>query len=61
MLLGISSGWRSAATDVNGFYSIAGLFDFQGSVRVTRDEYQQQDIKVSINGDTRLDVDLVRR
>ena len=61
VLLGISSGWRSAATDVNGFYSIAGLFDFQGSVRVTRGEYQQQDIKVSINGDTRLDVDLIRR
>ena len=59
--LGISSGWRSARTDASGFYSMLGLFDFQGGVRVTRDEYQQQDIKVSINGAMRLDIGLVRR
>jgi hypothetical protein len=61
VLLSVSSGWRTAETDASGFYSIEGLFDFQGSVRLTRDEFQQQDIKVSINGATRFDVDLVRR
>jgi hypothetical protein len=61
VLLGISSGWRSARTDADGFYSIPGLFDFHGGVRVSRDEYHQQDIRVSINGATRLDVNLVKR
>ena len=61
VLLGISSGWRSAKTDANGLYSIVGLFDFQGGVRVSRDDYQQQDLKVSISGATRLDIDLARR
>jgi hypothetical protein len=59
--IGISSGWRSAVTDANGLYSIPGLFDIQGSVRVSKEGYQAQTASVAIRGNTVLDIGLMRR
>ena len=59
--VGISSGYRAAMTDRNGFYSIPGLFTVRAPIHLTKDGYDKRDTRVSINGDTRFDIQLVRR
>lgn len=61
VLIGISSGWRVAITDTNGFYNIPGLFDVRGPVRASREDYLTLNTSVSISGDTGLNMSLVRR
>ena len=61
VMIGISSGWRSAVTDANGLYSIPGLFDVQGPVRASREGYQAQTASVLIRGNTVLDIGIMKR
>jgi hypothetical protein len=55
---GISTGWRVARTDRNGFYEIRGLIDGNDSVYNTKDGYEKQTTKVVMAGDTRFDIEL---
>jgi Carboxypeptidase regulatory-like domain len=56
---GISSGWRSAQTDRNGFYEIHGLIDGTDSVYIAKDGYEKRTTTdVVIAGNTRLDIQL---
>lgn len=55
---GISTGWRVARTDRNGFYEIRGLIDGNDSVYTTKDGYEKQTTKVVMAGDTRFDIEL---
>lgn len=57
----MTTGWQGATTDKNGSYSISGLFDGIGRVAVIKAGYQTEERDVSIKGDTRLDIELVRR
>ena len=62
VLIGISSGWRGALSDTNGFYSIPGVFNVRGPVHASKDGYHTPpDASVVISGDTVLDIGLVRR
>lgn len=59
---GVVSGWREATTDRNGFYSILGMFNGTETVVASKDGYVRNDQKgVTIDGDTRFDIRLVRR
>jgi hypothetical protein len=58
---GVTTGWRDAKTDRNGFYSIQGLIDCTDMVSVSKEGYQAHSQKLTVNGDTRFDVQLVRR
>jgi hypothetical protein len=55
---GISTGWRVARTDRNGFYEIRGLIDGNESVAIVKDGYEKQTVKVVVAGDTRFDIEL---
>ena len=56
---GISTGWRHALTDRNGFYEIPGLVDGGDSVYVKKAGYETRTIKgVVIAGNTQFDVEL---
>jgi hypothetical protein len=55
---GISTGWREATTDGNGFYEIRGLKDGKEKVGVWRDGRSTFDAEVVISGDTRFDIEL---
>lgn len=50
-----------ATTDTNGFYSISGLYAGLTSVWVSTEGYETVRRDVTIDGDTRLDIQLVRR
>lgn len=54
-------GWREAFTDRNGSYAIHGLYWSQPSVSVEKTGYDKTTASVRIDGDTRLDIRLVRR
>jgi hypothetical protein len=58
--VGISSGWRYAETDRQGFYRIEGLIDTQAPVHVTTAGYATKDTSVMISGDTSFDIVLAR-
>jgi len=59
---GVSSGYRSATTDRNGFYTMWGMFDGTDVVSTSKEGYADtQDLHVSIKGDTRFDIKLVRQ
>jgi hypothetical protein len=53
-------GWRFATTDENGLYRIQGLYDGTDRVVTSKDGYLKQETAVTIHGDTRYDVELVR-
>jgi hypothetical protein len=55
---GISTGWREARTNRNGFYEIHGLIEGNGSVHILKDGYEQQIADVMIAGNTRFDIEL---
>ena len=56
------SGWDHSATDRNGFYQLHGLFDGSRQATFSKDGYQKLDPgDVPVHGDTRFDVQLLRR
>ena len=62
---GISSGWRETTTDRHGFYSLPGLFSITApsylNFYMSKEGYQAESRRVSIDGDRRLDIQLVRK
>lgn len=59
---GVVSGWRGATTDRNGFYTILGMFDGTDTVATSKEGYANtEDNNVSITGDTRFDIQIVRQ
>lgn len=58
---GYASGWIGATTDSNGFYEVHGLYDRTDVVSASKDGYERQEARVTVNGDTRFDMQLVRR
>jgi len=57
----VGGGWRAAKSDENGFYQIPGLYDGTAMVVARKEGYEAVDVAVTIKGDTRYDVELVRR
>ena len=57
---GVTTGWRGATTDRNGFYSIQGLIDCTDTVSVSKEGYETRSQALTMNGDTRFDIHLVR-
>jgi len=55
------SGWDQTTTEKNGFYQIHGLTDGSRLTGFNKDGYQKVEQAVSIHGDMRLDVQLIRR
>jgi hypothetical protein len=55
-------GWDYATTDTNGFYQLQGLSDGSRETHFSKEGYQtiKQD-QLPIHGDTRVDVQLLRR
>ena len=58
---GYGSGWQSGTTDADGFYQIRGLYDRTDIVSVIKDGYRKQEKSLTISGDTRFDIQLVRQ
>ena len=61
MYFGVGSGWREGVTDRNGLYQIRGLYDSDVVLEIRSPNYQTARTHVSINGDTRFDMHLIRR
>jgi hypothetical protein len=57
----VGYGWRSATTDANGIYRMPGLYDGTERVTTSKEGYLKREADVTINGDTRYDVELVER
>jgi hypothetical protein len=57
----VITGWRLGTTDKNGFYEIRGLFDGVEQVDAIKEGYESAKSPVSIKGDTRFDIQIVRR
>ena len=56
------SGWQEGMTDRDGVYRIFGMFDGVGPVSASKEGFIQADHQnVSIKGDTRFDIRLLRR
>jgi hypothetical protein len=56
------SGWDHCTTDTNGFYQLHGLSDGSRIATFSKDGYQKLDLgDVPVHGDTRFDVQLLRR
>jgi hypothetical protein len=56
----VSWGPQSVMTDGNGYYSIPGLTAATSGIVVTKYPYKQERRSLSLTGDTRLDLQLVR-
>ena len=55
-------GWDHATTDKNGFYQVYGLSDGSRRATFSKDGYAKIDLgDVPVHGDTRFDVQLLRR
>jgi hypothetical protein len=55
-------GWDHAMSDKNGFYQLHGLSDGSRAATFTREGYQELDLRdLPVHGDTRFDVQLLRR
>jgi len=54
-------GWDHTTTDKNGFYELHGLLDGSRKAEFGKDGYRQIEQNVQVQGDTRSDVQLVRR
>jgi hypothetical protein len=61
VFLGFGTGWRSGVTDQNGMYQIHGLDDGAATLEIQALAYETVRRGVSINGNTRFDVQLIRR
>ena len=57
----VTSGAQSAVTDQDGVYRIFGLIDATDRVRAGKEGYNEEKRDVTIQGDTRFDIVLVRR
>jgi hypothetical protein len=57
---GYATGWQAARTDVRGFYEIKGLYDRTDVVVATKEGYVRHEASLTIGGDTRFDIRLVR-
>jgi len=57
----VNYGWRFATTDGHGFYRMPGLYDGAALVNTSKEGYQKDERTVTIHGDTRYDVDLLRQ
>ena len=57
----VTTGWRNATTDIHGLYSIPGLIEGTATVSVQKEGYETQSSTVTIAGDSRFDIQLVRR
>ena len=57
----VTTGWQFATTDKNGLYRIQGLYDGTAEVHTSKDGYHDDDRAVTIRGDTRYDVELLRQ
>ena len=57
----VTTGGRFTATDKDGLYSMPGLIDGTDTVLMSKDGYQSHSQTLTTNGDTRFDVQLVRR
>ena len=57
----VATGARITTTDKDGLYSIPGLIDATDTFFVSKEGFQSQETKLRISGDTRFDVQLVRR
>lgn len=55
------TGWQEGTTNKDGFYEIHGLYDGSKEVSVMKEGYNTVSRVVPINGDTRFDIQLVRR
>jgi hypothetical protein len=58
---GYGSGWQYGTSDANGFYQVRGLYDRVDVVSVSKPGFQRQEKTVSVSGDTRFDIQLVRQ
>ena len=58
---GVITGWRVAKTDKNGFYEMRGLFDGVEEVSTNMEGYETVKSNVSIKGDTRFDIQILKR
>jgi hypothetical protein len=58
---GVTTGYRVATTDTQGFYRIPGLFESVDVVSTDKEGYESSKSSVSITGDTRFDIQIVRR
>jgi Carboxypeptidase regulatory-like domain len=57
----VTTGWRGATTDKDGLYAIPGLIDGIDAISVSKEGYQTHSQNLTMTGDTRLDIQLVRR
>jgi hypothetical protein len=57
---GVITGWRLGTTDKNGFYEIRGLFDGVEQVEAIKEGFGSAKNSISIKGDTRFDIQIVR-
>ena len=57
----MTTGWQGAETDQDGFYRIAGMYASSDAVSVILKGYKDFEKVVTISGDTRFDISLVRR
>jgi hypothetical protein len=55
------SGWRVGLTDEHGFYEIHGLYDGSRAISTIKSGYETVRGVAPVKGDTRFDVQLVRR
>jgi hypothetical protein len=58
---GVPGGWRTTTTDRAGLYEIRGLIDGVDEVGGRKEGYAAITSSVSIKGDTRFDIQIVRR
>ena len=59
--LEIGSFRLDATTDQNGLYTLSGLYDGMSAVSTNRNGYKPDTRSLTISGDTRLDIRIVRR
>jgi hypothetical protein len=57
----MTTGWQAATTDSAGLYELHGQWNGTSSWSVSKPGYQSQGGTVTVNGDTRVDVSLVRQ
>ena len=57
----MTTGWQDVTTDSDGVYSLHGQWNGTNSWSVTKPGYHPQRGSVTVNGDTRVDVTLVRQ
>jgi len=58
----VPAGWQFGVSDKDGIYKIFGLIDGTTTVATRKEGYENQDTKdVAIQGDTRFDIQLVRK